>query len=446
MEGYKKKIKIICVIITIIIVLIFISILIMKNIDEKVIHDEYDSDQEDIGLNNINTTIQYVDIRNNFYAVKTCLNKFYTVYFETTNTSERYIIEEEQSNYNQEYLYAMLDEEYREFKNVTVENVLENIPQIDNSDIEITTMYVSQRTPNVAVYFVYGYFNDRVNNQQTNFYNILKIDMLNDTFKIILQDLAENKYNDIKVGNSFDIEEFSEIENENNANIFEYESITDEEYIEDIFNQYRQNLIYNRSLAYEQLESEYKEERFPSYEVFEEYVKENSRRNVLMKLEKYHKNVYKEYTQYVCVDVTGKYYIFNVTHVAEYGAILDTHSIDLPQFVEQYEQSNNQQKVGMNIEKILDAINEKDYSYVYNRLDETFKANNFSELDDWKEYARNYFYDSNEFTYNNITEENGVYVANIVMNNANESNESKNITFAMKLIENNNFIISFSIN
>lgn len=445
MEKYVKKIKIICIILAIIIVVIFIIILIARKIDENQI-DEYDSTQGELGINNVDSTIQNVDIRNNFYAVKTCLTKFYTVYFETTNTSGQYIVDEEQSNYNQEYLYAMLDEEYREFKDVTVENVLENIPQINNSDIEITTMYVSQRTPNVAVYFVYGYFNDRVNNEQTDFYNILKMDMLNNTFKIILQDLAESKYNDIEVGNSFEIEEFSEIENENNANIFEYESITDEEYVEDIFNQYRQNLIYNRPLAYEQLESEYREKRFPTYEVFEEYVKENSRRNVLMKIEKYQKNVYDEYTQYVCVDTTGKYYIFNVTHVAGYGAILDTHSIDLPQFVEQYEKSNNQQKVGMNIEKILDALNEKDYAYIYNKLDETFKENNFSDMDTWEEYVRNNFYDSNDFTYNNISEEQGVYVTNVVVNNSNEESESKNITFIMNLTENNDFIVSFSIN
>ena len=106
-----------------------------------------------------------------------------------------------------------------------------NPPNINKSDIQITEMYVSQRTPNVAVYFVYGVFNDRVNNIQSDFYNVIKIDMLNKTFKIILQDLAESKYNNIEVGNTITLEEFSEIENSNNSNIFDFEIVTDEEYI-----------------------------------------------------------------------------------------------------------------------------------------------------------------------------------------------------------------------
>lgn len=444
MEKYRKKIKIICVILLIMIIIIIIGIILIKKLDTNVV-DEYDDTQEELGINNVDTTIQNVDIRNNFYAVQTCLNKFYTYYFETTNTSGNYVVDEEQSSSNISYMYSMLDEEYIEFKNITEENMIDNIPKLNNSTIQITKMYVSQRTPDIAVYFVYGYFNDRVNNVQTNFYNILKMDMLNDTFKIILQDLAESKYSNIEIGKNIEIEEFTEIKNENNANIFEYEIISDEEYAEDLFNQYKQNLIYNRRLAYEQLDNEYREKRFPTYEEFEVYVERNSKRNVLMQIDKYQKNVYEGYTQYICVDVTGKYYIFNETYVAEYGAILDTHSIDLPQFVEEYEEANNQKKVGLNIEKILDALNDKDYTYVYNKLDETFKANNFEDIGIWEEYVKNNFYDSNEFIYNNISEENEIYITRVLVNNSDNENENKNITFIMKLLENNDFVVSFSI-
>ena len=445
MEKYKKIIQVICIILVISIIVIAIAIFVL-NKTAKIIPDEYDDTQGELGINNINSTIQNVDIRNNFYVVKTCIDKFYTYYFESTNTNGRYIVDEEQTNSNKEYLYGMLDKEYINFKGITVENVLEEIPQINRSDIQITEMYVSQKTANVAIYFVYGVFNDRVNNTQTNFYNIVKVDMLNNTFKLILQDLAENKYGKIKVGENVEIEEFTEIENDNDSNIFEYESITDEEYITDIFNQYKQNLIYNRKLAYEQLDEEYREKRFPTFDEFEQYAEENSRRSVLMEIDKYQRNVYEDYTQYVCIDTTGKYYIFNMKHVIDYGAILDMHTIDIPQFTEQYNEANNRLKTEMNLEKIVDALNEKDYEYIYNKLDETFRTNNFNDLDNFKEYMGNTFYNSNDFTYNNISEEGELYVINAVANNLEEEGISKNITFIMKLEENTDFIISFSIN
>ena len=444
MEKYKKIISIICILLIICIIVIVIAIIIVRK-QEEMMPNEYDTTQYELGINNVNTTIQNVDIRNNFYVVKTCINKFYTYYFESTNTNEQYIVDEEQSNSNNQYLYAMLDSEYIEFKNITVDNILDEIPQINRSDIQITEMYISQRTPNVAVYFVYGVFNDRVNNVQTNFYNILKVDMLNNTFKIILQDLAESKYGEIEIGQNIEIEDFSEIENDNNSNIFEYESITDEEYITDIFNQYKQNLIYNRQLAYEQLDEEYREKRFPTFDAFEQYAEENSRRSVLMEIEKYQKNTYDDYTQYVCIDKTGKYYIFNVTHVADYGAILDMHTVDIPQFIEQYKEVDNVRKAEMNLEKIEDALNEKDYEYIYNKLDETFKNNNFNDLDIFREYIDNTFYNSNNFTYNNVSEEGEVYVLNTVLNNLEEEATSKNITFIMKLENNTDFIMSFSV-
>lgn len=443
MEKYKKVIAIICVIV-IILIAIIITIMLKKIEEQKI--DEYDSTQDELGINNVNPTIQNVDIKNNFYTVKSCIDKFYAYYFESTNTENtKYIIDEEQTNSNKSFLYNMLDKEYIEFKDITQENVLEKLPKINKSDIQITQMYVSQRTPNVAVYFIYGVFNDRVNNIQSEFYNVIKIDMLNKTFKIILQDLAENKYNNIEVGNNITLEEFSEIENSNNSNIFDYEIITDEEYIKDIFNQYKQNLIYNRPLAYKQLDNEYKEKRFPTYEEFEAYVDENSRRNVLMEIEKYQKNVYDGYTQFICVDQNGKYYIFNVIHVMDYGAILDTHSVNLPQFVEKYEEANNQEKVGMNIEKIIDALNEKDYKYIYNKLDETFKSNNYTNINSFIEYIKNNFYNLNEIEYNDVSEEGELYIYNATIKNAEDENVTKNITIIMKLLENNDYIISFSI-
>ena len=445
MDKYKKIIKISCISLIVIIIIILITILLIKKSPQYNI-DEYDDTQEELGINKLDSSVQNVKIRNNFYAVKLCMNKFYNYYFGSTgDLNNKYIVDDEQSDNNNKILYDMLDSKYIAFKNITKENILSKLPKVAYSDIQISKMYVSQRTPNVAVYFVYGYFNDRKNNEQVDFYNIVKMDMLNKTFKIIPQDMAEKEYGNIELGESIQIEEFSSIENKNNSNIFEYEIISDEQYIKDIFNQYKQNLIYNKSLAYEQLDKEYREKRFPTYEIFEEYLEQNGKITVLMEIEKYQKNVYKEYTQYVCLDNSGKYYIFNVNDVINYGAILDMHSVDIPQFVDKYKKSNEKQKVAMNLEKMLDALNEKDYTYIYNKLDESFKRNEFNDLDSFIEYVNDNFYEINDFEYNKFSEENGVYIFDVTIKDKNNNTSSKGFTTVMKLLDENDFIMSFSI-
>ena len=63
--------------------------------------------------------------------------------------------------------------------------------------------------------------------------------------------------------------------------------------------------------------------------------------------------------------------------VGKYSVVLDTYTIDLPEFIEKYNSANEKTKVGLNIQKVFDAINNEDYEYVYNKLDNTFKQTNF---------------------------------------------------------------------
>jgi hypothetical protein len=53
----------------------------------------------------------------------------------------------------------------------------------------------------------------------------------------------------------------------------------------------------------------------------------------------------------------------------DYKLILDEYTIDLPEFTEKYKKAAPQEKVGMNIEKIISAINNKDYGkYRFNQV------------------------------------------------------------------------------
>ena len=100
----------------------------------------------------------------------------------------------------------------------------------------------------------------------------------------------------------------------------------------------------------------------------------------------------------------------------------------------------------MNIEKIISALNDKDYGYVYNKLDEKFKNNKFNNIDSFKEYMNNVVFDSNKAEYLNFSEEGNTYIYNIKIKSANEEvNESKSVTIIMKLLEGTDFVMSFNV-
>ena len=151
----------------------------------------------------------------------------------------------------------------------------------------------------------------------------------------------------------------------------------DEEIISDYFNQYKNSLIYDKKEAYELLDKDYREKRFKDFENFENYVNKNIKNLYLATLDKYQVKNKNDYIQYICVDTEGRYYIFNQYSIAEFRLMLDAYTLDLPEFLEKYNSTNEQGKVVLNIQKFIDAINSYDYNYAYNCLSTGFKTNYF---------------------------------------------------------------------
>ena len=387
----------------------------------------------------LENTIQKVDVRNNYFAVKNCINKFYTYYnmiydenYDETARKE-YI----------EMVYSMLDKEYITYKNITTENFTTIFPAINKVTVEVSDMYVMEKELNLNIYFVYGHLIDEKTKEVKDFSMIVKIDMINRTFKILMQDYMEKKYNDIKIGDNIDINYEGEIAEEI-GNTFSYKIIDNETYLIDVLKSFKNNMLYNTKEAYEKLNEEYRTKRFPTLEDFEKYVKNNLVDVTLMRLKKFQKNSYEDYIQYVCIDSRGNYYIINEKETLNYNIILDTYTIDVPQFIEQYEDAIDIEKVGLNIGKIEQAVNEGDFKYIYNKLDENFKRNNFNELSKFENYFKTIVFEKNNFEYENIEEKANVYTATITISNAKDySASTRKLNIVMQLKEGTDFVMSF---
>lgn len=252
--------------------------------------------------------------------------------------------------------------------------------------------------------------------------------------------VSNNIENSIYVNN---VEENNtEVIDKYNYNQYIQQNISDEKMAEIYFNDFLSNFLRDPQNAFNLLESEYKQKRFAEYNEFETLIRERYS-NQTIKLARYQKIDYDNYTQYICEDEGGHYYIFNETSPMQYTVMLDIYTIDLPEFVEQYNSSTEDIKVQFNIQKFFEAINNEDYTYAYNKLDETYKNNNFPTQADFEKYIKTNFYSQNKLGYTSYEKNGDLYIYKMVITNGEDSSQTIEKQFVVKLLEGTDFVMSF---
>lgn len=448
--------KLVLTLIILLIIMLILLVICVINLNNQPLQDNNilpEMEDEGIPEVKIDTRLQRVSNRNDFYAVKTALTKFYTIYemiYEARN--DNYIIDdeakasiEEEQKENAALIYNMLDTKYIEFKGITKDNLLSKLEKRSSSTIDIDNMYVSQKTQTMSIYIVQGTSREMKSGKTTTFQVMVKIDFRNRTFTIFLQDYITANYKNLTIGNELQIETAETIE-KNTNNMYDYTNITDEAYVKDLFNGYKQKLIYNPELAYQKLDEQYKSKKFETAEKFKQYAENNIRRSVMTEIKEYQKQKTNEYTEYICIDQNGRYYIFRENGVMNYSVILDTYTIDLPEFVKKYEAAGETQKVGLNIQRFFDAINDGDYQYAYHKLDNTFRANNFKTEEAFEQYVKDNFFSNNEIKHNNCQKNGNLYMYDISIideTNANQKKVDKKVI--MQLKDGTDFVMSFNV-
>lgn len=222
--------------------------------------------------------------------------------------------------------------------------------------------------------------------------------------------------------------------------------IGDQDMVNIYFNDYRYYLIYHTEEAYNLLNEEYREKKFGNLETFQAYVNQNMDQIFNSSVDSFTVSNWDDGKQYVITDKDGKYYIFQESVVMDYSVILDTYTIDLPEFIEEYNNSTEEEKVLLNLQKVFEAINQQDYAYVYEKLDETFKANNFATLEEFTNYVQENFFSQNSVSASNPESQGNIYLYEITISDATgENTNTITKTFVMQLQEGTDFVMSFSV-
>lgn len=441
-----KKIKMLIIIFCIIIFIIIISMIIL-NIKQKKEYKESLStqgDKEVVGLRNI----YKVDSKSVYCSVEGCIKK----YFDNIN------------NNIEEALYNILDKDYVKNNNIDVNNVVDMLKNYREKKYTIKEMYYLESSSQIP-YIVRGELYDNQTIKDEFF--IVVFDVRNETYSIEI--CNEDKYKHFKNGSI----EYTEIPIEKNEyNFLKSNIYSDEDMAKKYFYDYIENVVYYPTYAYKTLNEEYSKKRFQDYEEYKDYLKNNIETFRLIEmnraksssdfktqeeyskyfskkyyagLQKYQINKIDEYVQYICIDGSEKYYIFNVKDDFSYDVILDTYTLDFPQFIEKYNNSNVKERVILNIDRFFKSINDWNYRFAYSCLSEGFRDNKFKDQSEFENFIKKNLFNKNDVEFEEFKNEGETYIYNLIIKDSADESKFKNMQVIMKLKEATNFVISFNI-
>ena len=422
----KMKYIIICLCIIFIITLTAL-ICIKKNQKNEVLDDDDIDYNENDGISEETPSTCYLE-KTEYSYIKSIdlIEKF----FEYINTK------------NNEALYGILDSEYIEREKITKEKCVNLLSKLIPQSFYIKEIYTQE----------IGY--QQIDIQENNYLKILVRNNGKESYiyAVIINDLEtaayniniinEEQYNNY-INGKIKIEKTSIELNEYNE--IKYSDTYQGKICLIMYDDYINSIKNNVENSYYLLDKEYREKRFLDINEYKEYINTNKEKLFNMTITQFIKDEQDEYTEYICMDNSNNYLIFRVTDGINYTLLLDEYTVDINNAVEKYNKSDIQNKVALNINKFITAINDKNYNYSYSILADSFKQNKYPNINEFRKYIQNNFYEENTVTYNEFTQQGSNYVYKITLKDKN-SGSFKDVTIVMKLKEDTKFEMSFSIN
>lgn len=443
-----KNKNIITVILIALIILIILGLLISFKINDlKEANTVNVIDENNITQENTEKITDY----NTFYTIETCIQKYETLlhldYEKQLNELNQpsiaamYGIDSETGKANA--LLELLDIEYINEDDINVDNIFSILGQYkDNVEVKVLEINkLDSSNSRISAYSVYVQVTSEDKVEKVNKLYIIRLDNVNNTFSIYpINDQVFKSIDEINVTNKVEL-----IEKKQN-NTFVFMQYNDSQIATRYFQEYKNLILNDARGAYDKLDEEYRNKRFGNVDNFIKYVNENKKDIQSSQIMKYQSNENDSYKEFVCMKLDKTYWIIRETAPSQYTVILDTYTIDLPQFIEKYNSSSDAEKVVFNIQRIFEAINDGDYKYAYSKLDSTFAQANFPTQADFENYVKQNFYKNSSIEYNNYKTSGDLFIYDInIKDKDNESNPVKNKNFIMQLKEGTDFVMSFNV-
>ncbi len=347
-------------------------------------------------------------------------------------------------------LNALLAPSYKEKYNINSNNMFKilTVPQLTDYrqtyKLTINEMLNAQIDETIFVYIIDSKCRISGTDNIFSLRVMFEVDTANKTYIIYpYQYINDKGYNKLKSGDKIDFDKEEIISSEYNT--FNYISYNDNEMANMYFNEYMELLMYYQDDAYNMLDSEYSNKRFGNSNTFKAWIKENSKTIFSSQVNKYAISYKNNHKVYICVDNYNNYYIFNEQDgIMRSKVTLDNYTILSDTDTQKYQQATEVNKAKYQVETLIQKINMKDYKSIYDKLDSTFRNNNFKTVDSLKEYIKNNFYDINSIDVKDIYEEENYNVFKCEITNLRNNDETKQLTVVVSIKEGMDYAMSFS--
>ena len=414
-----KKVIIILIIVLIILAIFLIIFSSLKNTQTEYPESDANSGPQDTPIE-LNEYIEKEKDDNKIFMINDYINTMF-LYANQNNTNALDVIvnnyeEIQQMNLEQKKSKYYIQEAYRKENLEKADYYIKGILQTSNEDYEETFSEVY-----LEVKLDY-------NNQAICIY-VINQDAFN-----------QNVQNTKKALEDFTIEK-------NNYNVFEQKSYSTEDICNRYISDYIIKLKYNREVAFDFLDDEYKKQKFNNdFEAFDDYIENNKENLYNLTIEKYLQEIEESSIVYTILDTNDNYYTITTIGGLDYKIKLDNYTVETEEFTNIYQQASEREKITTNISKVIRWINSKDYEQVYNKLDNTFKQNNFPTLENFETYMENNFFSNNIMEVEDIEKVSNNYVCEVLLKSGyGLASEEKTKTFIIQLLDGTDFVMSFNV-
>ncbi len=447
----KKKIRLMIIVSVVIAIIIgIILIILLKEQNNQLEENSITNIEEIEELAQRQEKLHVETNRNRFYIIKNCINKFYNSYqcLNVSNLDIKLMDEEldieATIKQHEKEIYAMLDKEYINYKGITLDNVSNVLGKIGKATVAVDKIYTKDLENSEYICFVEGRIIEK--NSNVKEFNMIVRLSKTDTFKILLEDyMVDNNY--INISEDIDTTKLCSTEiTDETYNKYTNTAIDSNTYINDLFNSYKNDVIYDQQSAYEAIDEEYRKIRFNNISEFLTYKNENYKEILTASLDTYSQSTRNGTTQYICKDNYGKYYIFNETAPFQYKIILDTYTFPTEDFIQQYNKSLESEKVVLDIQRFFMGINDKNYGYSYSVLSSSFKNNNYPTREAFVNFATQNFFAENEVHYIQYEKQNDLYIYKIKLTDpTGVSTQEKNFNIIIRIGSGTDYEMSFGV-
>ncbi len=415
-----KKIKIWIAILTIILVLIIIALILItkdrtpktntsdinsimegNSITSNTVDNTYDIDNSinnetlDNSKLNMSNKLQKEENKAIYFLLKQCMAKYYDN--STSLAGEETLGENttEELEPLEDELWYLIDDEAKKLLGLNKENLAEIHEEVELPKFVIDMIYSQKLSETQNIYIIYNRI-EGIEEKQDKIL-LIRLDTKNNTFSAYPQKyLQERGLDKLKEGDSIKIDNLQEIPS-NGYNLYNTDEIEENDlvYLKELYEKYKFDLYYDVEHLYNSLNEEYKNQNYGNYDEFNNFIETHRQELESDEMQKYRTADTNNGTELIGIGTSGRNYIFDMTNLTEYDVRLDGYSSVTEEYMKNYNMVLPEGKGRYSINRIFNAINEKNYKFLYDKLNDVQKQNYYPTYEEFVKFIQNNLFEEN---------------------------------------------------